>query len=291
MKILFTVSLLALFLVGCGGTKKENKNITYHNIVILSDLSSRISNKPAKDDVEIVKLVDYFKNECVKPGEKIGDNSSITFSSFSDASIASIDLSKIKNLSEKQKFINSTGKYENNGFNEELVSFHEKVKHAYSTINNQGLDLISVLMDKINNGNIIKNNSQRVTGKDTTFINFENDIYVFTDGYLEYVNKKENHQYYFGDPEIKKIRQYCIDNKVDVEEALARNSELGLPASKNEVNKIINLHVLETHERDKNDKLQTYKYQQGHRDNEILAAVWTKWAKDSGFKNFKWKKY
>ena len=60
---------------------------------------------------------------------------------------------------------------------------------------------------------------------------------------------------------------------------------------KEEKNKTINLHVYETHERDKNEKLQTYNFEKGVRDNEILEAVWRKWAKESGFKSFEWKKY
>jgi hypothetical protein len=48
---------------------------------------------------------------------------------------------------------------------------------------------------------------------------------------------------------------------------------------------------METHERDKDDIEQRYKNPIGMRDNEILEAVWRKWAKESGFKNIKWKKY
>jgi hypothetical protein len=54
---------------------------------------------------------------------------------------------------------------------------------------------------------------------------------------------------------------------------------------------MIYLHVWETHERDKNIVSQTYKYPIGLRDNEILQAVWKKWAQESGFKGFEWKKY
>ena len=60
----------AIILLGSCGTEPQNKNLTYQNIVILSDLSSRIDNKPQKDTAEIHKIVQYFKNECVKPGEK-----------------------------------------------------------------------------------------------------------------------------------------------------------------------------------------------------------------------------
>ncbi|MBK6888384.1 MAG: hypothetical protein IPH02_00150 [Sphingobacteriales bacterium] len=58
---------------------------------------------------------------------------------------------------------------------------------------------------------------------------------------------------------------------------------------KNAKNKYVNLHILETAERDKNTKLQTYKNPLGLRDNEILEAVWRKWALESGYKSFEWK--
>ena len=78
---------------------------------------------------------------------------------------------------------------------------------------------------------------------------------------------------------------------MDIPEALKRNHSLCLPPNKNKNNQFVNLHILETHERDKNDKLQTYKYRVGQRDNEILEAVWRKWATESEFKSFEWKKY
>jgi len=279
-----------MILTSCG-SEPQNKHLTYQNIVILSDLSSRIDNKPPKDTEEIHNIVQYFKNECVKPGKKIGDKSSICFSSFSNEVITSIDIAKIKNLGEKQQFVNSTGKFQNNGLNYQIDEFEHKVKNAYSNVRNKGLDLISILIEKIENEPIVKKDTYLTDGVDTTYINYDNHIYIFTDGYLEYQNKSTNNQFYFGSSEIDKIRQYCIANNVDIKIALDKNSSLCLPPSKTSKNKFINLHVLETHERDKNDELQNYKYPQGQRDNEILEAVWRKWAKLSGFKSFEWKKY
>ena len=287
--ILYTCSVIIL-LSSCG-SEPQNNHLTYQNIVILSDLSSRIDNKPPKDTEEIHKIVQYFKNECVKPGKKIGDKSSICFSSFSNKVIASIDIAKIKNLGDKQQFVNSTGKFQNNGLNCQIDDFEKKVKITYSNFRNKGLDLISILNEKIEKEPIVKKNTYLTNGIDTTYINYHNHIYIFTDGYLEYLNKDTNNQFYFGEPEIDKLRQYCIANKVDIKTALYRNSTLCLPQTKNNKNQYINLHVLETHERDKNDKSQTYKHPTGQRDNEILEAVWRKWAKESGFKRFEWRKY
>lgn len=285
------IIFLAIVLAYSCGSESQNKHLKYQNIVILSDLSSRIDNKPQKDTEEIHKIVQYFKNECVKPGEKIGDKSSISFSSFSDKVIATIDVEKIGNLGEKQQFINSTGKFQNNGLSYKIQDFENQVKKSYLNVRNKGLDLISVLNEKIENEPILKKDTYLTDGVDTTYVNYDNHIYIFTDGYLEYLNKSTNNQFYFGNSEIEKIRHYCKENNVDIKTALDKNSLLCLPPTKNDKNQLINLHILETHERDKNDKLQTYKYPIGQRDNEILEAVWRKWTKESGFKSFEWKKY
>lgn len=287
--ILFCCSIL-LCLVSCV-SKPQNKHLTYQNIVILSDLSSRIDNKPPKDIEEIKKIIQYFKNECVKPGEKIGDKSSISFSAFSDKVAAKIDISDIKKLSDKQQFINSTGPYANAGLKRELEQFEEIVKKVYATTRNQGLDLISILIDKLEKEPIVKKDLFVTDGIDTTFIKYENHIYIFTDGYLEYVGKGTNSQFYFGDSEIKKIRTYCANNTVSISKALEDNPTLCLPPYKGEKNEFVTLHILETHERDKDDKLQTYRNITGERDNEILEAVWKKWATESGFKDITWDKY
>ena len=272
-------------------SEPQNKYLTYQNMVILSDMSSRLDNKPPKDINEINKLVQFFKNECVKPGEKIGDKSSISFSSFSDKTIANIDIGTIKNLGEKQQFINSTGKFKNSGLAYQIIDFEQKVKNAYSNTRNKGLDLISILIEKIDNEPIIKENTYLTNGIDTTYLSYDNHIYIFTDGYLEYLNKNTNNQFYFGNAEIDKVRQFCVANNIDVKTALNTNPSLCLPPAKTKNNRFVNLHVLETHERDKDDRLQTYKNRQQLRDNEILEAVWRKWATESGFKNFDWKKY
>jgi hypothetical protein len=279
----------------------QNKSLTYQNIIILSDLSDRIEptingnipnqQYPSKDIKEIDKIIKFFNDECVKPGEKIGDKSCISFATFSEESIASIDIHKIKDLGAKQQFINSTGKYQNNGLKYEVDIFKQKVHNAYNNIRNKGIDLISVTIDKIENKSIIKKNIVLTNGVDTTFINYENHIYIFTDGYLEYKGKNSNNQFYFGSQEIDKIRQYCIVNKVDIATALKENSLLCLPKVTNDKNQFVNLHVLETAERDKNIRLQMYKNTTGLRDNEILEAVWCKWALESKFKSFEWKKY
>ena len=290
MKKTYYLFLGLIVLYSCG-SEPEKKELTYQNILIFSDMSSRLVNKPNKDKEEIDKILSYFVKECVKPREKIGDKSSIYFSSFSDKMLASVDIGSIKNIGEKQRFINSTGDYKFNGLNFKVKEFKQNVDLAYATIRNPGIDLISVLSDKIENDGIVKENTFLTDGIDTTFVNYDNHIYIFTDGYLEYLNKHENGQFYFGVNEINQIRNYCKNKKTTVNKALELNSSFSLPPVKEEKNKYINLHIFETHERDKNEKSQTYDFEKGLRDNEILEAVWRKWAKDSGFKNFEWKKY
>jgi hypothetical protein len=283
--------------------KPQNKYLTYQNIVILSDMSDRLDSiingsvknqqYPPKDIEEIHSIIQYFKNECVKPGEKIGDKSSIYFSTFSEHKPISIDIGKIGDLGMIQQFINSTGEFNGCGLSEKLIDFEKDVNKFYATEKNPGLDLISMLIEKIENKNIVKQDNILTNGIDTTFIHYENHIYIFTDGYLEYAfsQKQKNSQYYYGNSEIEKVRKFCMDNGVDIKTALEKDNALCLPACTSTKNQYINLHVFETHERDKDSKFNTYKYSKGLRDNEILEAVWRKWASESSFKSFEWKKY
>lgn len=291
MKNKFTCLFLLLVIFGSCGKKSENKKLTYQNIVILSDLSSRLDNKTNKDFEEIHQLIKYFKDNCVQPGKKIGDRSSIAFMSFLGNDISKIDLNEFETTSEKQQFVNSKGKFENNGLENRIKQFDESIRKTYTDVRNPGLDLISSLMEKIKNGKIIKKDTMLINGIDTTFIKYENQLYIFTDGYLEYYNKAVNNQFYFGKNEIQKVRDYSEQTKSNVSTVIEKNKELGLTPYEHPNNSSINLHVFETHERDKNDVLQTYKYVAGIRDNEILEAVWSDWARKSGFKSFEWKKY
>jgi len=290
MKNFFAFFLVLLLNISCG-PEPQQKYLKYQNIIILSDMSTRLDNRQQKDIPEIEKLVDYFRSECVKPGEKIGDRSCILFSTFSDRVAAAIDISQIQSLGDKQSFINNTGKYKNSGLDKQLKDFKNTLKDVYKSKRDNGLDLISVLVEKIQNQSLIKKDTLFSSGIDSTHISFENHIYIFTDGYLEYRNKDQNSQFYYGSLEVDKVRQYCINNSINIAAALEKNKLLCLPVCRNSKNSLINLHIYETHERDKNVELQTYRHPIGQRDNEILEAVWRKWAIESGFASFEWKKY
>ena len=284
------IALVLIWMWSCI-PEPETKHLTYQNIIILSDMSSRLTNMEPKDIPEINNILKYFKEECVKPGEKIGDRSKISYAALSEAIAAKIDLDDIQSLGEKQRFVNSTGEFIDSGLEAKLTDFKKQVREVYKNIRNPGLDLISVLMERIENGTVIRTDETSIIGLDTLHTSFDNHIYLFTDGYLEYRNKRTNSQFYFGLPEMEKIRKYCRENDVTVQEALSLNQELGLPAYPGKYNNLIHLHILETHERDKDIRLQTYRNPLGLRDNEILEAVWRKWAVDSGFKSFEWRKY
>jgi hypothetical protein len=294
MKNRIAYILIICFLTSCG-PKPQNRVLSYKNIVIISDMSNRITNSvfPIKDDLEIHKIVDDFKTKYVKIGEKIGDKSSLSFYAFSEKNGISIDLEKIDDLAEKQSFVNSTNNFKNSGLKSKLLELENKVKILYKKSPDPGLDLISILVEKIENEILLKKNAKNSNRIDKIETKFENDVYIFTDGYLEYSQSKklQNSQFYFGSSEIEKVRKYCQNNKIDVQSALKRNNSLGLPVSIGIKNKLIDLHVYETHERDKDTRFQTYSHVKGLRDNEILEAVWRKWAVESGFKSFEWKKY
>ncbi len=62
------IFFFAIFLVSsCTTTESENKQLVYQNIVILSDLSNRITNPqyPQKDRNEIHKIVFNISNQNV----------------------------------------------------------------------------------------------------------------------------------------------------------------------------------------------------------------------------------
>lgn len=292
MKSLFTLFGISLLLNSCL-PESNNKHLSYKNIIILSDMSDRILDKnfPQKDLIEIHKIITFFENECVKPGEKIGDKSSICFSPLSENDIISVDIDKVKDLGDKQSYINSTGKYKNRGLKKDLLEFEKSIAEKYMNINDKGLDLLSILLEKVKNDNIIKTDRIITNGIDSTFIHYENDIYIFTDGYLEYSLQTNNHQFRFGPTKIDQLRKYCINNNVSVEKALNENPKLGLQPFKNQLSKNIQIYVVETFERGFNKKTQNYDYEVGFRDNEILKMVWDKWIIESGFKKPIWRTY
>ena len=267
---------------------QTQKSITYKNIIILSDLSDRLEKKPNKDIEEIKTITDEFY-KFVNPRVKIGDKSCLLFTTFSEKEIKKIDLSSIVKTTDRQHFINSTGACKGKGFKEALMDLHVKIKATYNDTkkrNKGGLDLISLLVDKIENESILKPDQ---AGHFPIY--YDHHIYIFTDGYLEYTLKNSNNQFRFGNKEIEKLRKYCTQKNISIQQALKEMPSLGLPAVKRANHKRVSLHIMETHSHDKDDGTLSYKNPIGKRDNEILKAVWSKWAIESGFKAIEWNTY
>jgi hypothetical protein len=245
------------------------------------------------DKIIIAELLAYFKNNCVQPGKKINDRSSIAFAKvFNNNNGTScnetlIDLDDHLKLAEKQDFVN-------HGLDKAISNFKNQVDLIYKGNNKGGLDLLSFLHEKISSGKHLKQNKMISNGKDTTFFHYNNHVIIFTDGYLEFSMKNDyNKCFYFSIPEIKQIRDYCIKNNLTTREAFLKNDKLPrLKALKCDNNKFVNLYIMETADRDfqYTQKTGSHKYPMGLQDNDILKAVWQLWAEESGFRTFTWHK-
>jgi HKD family nuclease len=282
---------ILMFMASCSPQPKAKTDaITYDNIIILADLSSRLnSTRFQNKDISVIEqIASYWMSDCVKPGIKIGDKSSISFApansfKYRYASI-SIDLDekyKSTELEDKQRYVNSP-----TGLKKDLEDFIKSVKNVYSSQNNSGgLDLISLVCKGIGNGELkIKN--------DDAVCHFRNHLFIFTDGYLEFDAKVGNTQYYFGEKQIQSIRKYCEQNDLDDPMlALQKHPEFKLKPYRSDKNGLIDLYVMETLDRgfipEKGVNLQ----RAGMIDNDILKAVWTVWATESGFKSINWQEW
>jgi hypothetical protein len=287
-----TFLITFLFFISLSGfkCKPDNmiENITYQNIVIFSDLSTRVPNGFAKNDLnDINMLIDIFL-KCVNPGNKIDDRSAIVFCGLNKEKPIRIDVGNFEDINDKQLYVNNKGKFKNSGLSYDILKFRKYISQVYSTKNCIGSDMLSNLLNRIESSNIVKLNKSLPIGEDDTLNCFyENHFYLLTDGYPEYKNGKE---FYFGDKQIKKIRKYCKETKKTISKALEEKPELGMqPVVKKEIHKNIILHILETTERDYINN--RYITDIGLHDNEILKEVWSKWARESGFKPYSNKDY
>lgn len=285
--------LILLGFTNCTNCRREPKNeiTNYNNILIYSDLSSRMDKNP-NDKILINELLTYFEKECVKPGEKIGDNSSINFSKINayntNCETAKIDLTEIEKVEDKQAFVNNKSK---DNLKKRLKEFSAIVNCNYQEKDKGGLDILSLLHGTINEGNSIKQPIvQALPNGDKYTKNFINHMFLFTDGYLEYNTDGIGKKYYFGSEQIESVREFCIKNNVSPEKAIENvKNHLKLTPLRSENNKLINLYILETDDRGFNKQQGTQKNSGPLSDNNILQAAWKIWAKESGFKNFVWK--
>ncbi|MFZ1610309.1 MAG: hypothetical protein WAT52_04520 [Chitinophagales bacterium] len=263
--------------------------LEYNNIMIYTDLSNRLKQSP-NDTMVINQIVNYFITDCVRPGIKVNDRSSIAFSRLniylSNCAATKIDIGEIKTLEEKQLYVNDKSKTKT--LSDDIKLFKENVACNYMEQDKGGLDILSLLYSEINSGNHIKK-PKFINGEfDTTTINYSNHIFLFTDGYLEF-SKEGDLDFYFGQKKIESVRIFCKANNVSAEDAIKSNSKFKLRPLKCENNKYVTLYIMETYDRGLNELNGTLKNTGDLSDNNILKTVWETWAYESGFKNFVWK--
>jgi hypothetical protein len=280
-----------LFLKSCtnGAHKSKNNVLLYENIVIYSDVSSRLKNFPYPNDSLVIDgIIEYFVNDCVKPGVKTNDRSRIAFSRMNDYNSKCgsycIDIDEIKPLNEKQKFVNNKSK--NGNLSDRIKQLRSVVSCVYKE-QDPGLDILTLLSTKIESGTELKR-SVTIKGMNDkeSKIEYSNTIIVLTDGYLEF--KGTSKVNYFGVEQIEKVREQCIAEKLTAAEVFAKYPNLCLDPINNQNNGLVNLVVMETADRGFDPKNGIYKYKPSLSDNTILKAAWENWAIQSGFKNFKW---
>jgi hypothetical protein len=288
---------LYIFIIGCAlEPPQESSYVEYHNLVILSDLSNRLDAKPM-DTVIINQFLSFFENDCVMPGVKINDRSSISFSRINDRSgtcqKSKIDLCDFSNteVSQKQRYVNSSDALTPGlkTLKGDLKAFRKNVQCTYGERDVKGLDILSLVFDKLNRGSDFKKNGLIHDEVDTTHLVYHNHLILFTDGYLEYSTGNGNGEFYFGDKQIKAVRQFCKTNRVTPEEAISQNIDFQIRPLRTETNESVNLYVLETADRGFDSSTGTFRHTGDLSDNYILMAVWKHWAKESGFKSFTWK--
>lgn len=292
MNRLLIFLIAAVLISGCAviPDESESETLTYDNIAIYSDLSNRL-NKSPNDTAVINQLVTFFVTDCVKPGVKVNDRSSISFSRVnaykSKCPVAKIDIGDIKSLEEKQLFVNNKSKAKN--LSEVITDFKSQVNCNYRERDIGGLDILSLIYNEVNSGINVKKPAFIIGENDTTEIKYVNHLFIFTDGYLEYSKEAGNTDFYFSQPQIEKVRAFCRANKVSPEDAIKNNINFKLRPLKSENNKYINLYIMETYDRGLNPEKGTILNTGDLSDNNILKTVWQNWALESGYNRFIWK--
>jgi len=292
-KLIFFLSVIGIS--GCSSCnfvlpKGSNNRLSYTNLMIYSDLSNRL-NKSPNDSVIIEQIIDFFVKHCVMPGKKVNDRSSIYFSRVnnynSSCSSANIDLEEIESLEKKQQFVNSINKGSN--LTSELVRFRTNVDCMYRERDSVGLDILSLLYTEVNKGDHVKYPRIILGDNDTTYLEYENILFLFTDGYLEYDTIAGGSDFYFSNEKITAIREYCKKNKVAPQDAIRQNIDFRIRPLKSENNKFVDLVLLETYDRGLDGKTGTLKNSGDLSSNNILKCVWSDWAIQSDYKSFTWK--
>ena len=285
------LGLILLFTGSSCLVEPTSDTIVYNNLSIYSDISNRLDHAP-NDSIIIEQLIQYFIEDCVKPGIKINDRSAISFSKLnnfnSNCRRGRVDLNNFKeNLNDKQQFVNNTS---STNLNTAIDELRESILCSYKERDLRGLDIVSLLRHEIANGLCNKDSKTIITQYDTTYLNYENHLFLFTDGYLEFRKKGADSDFYFGYKEIDRIRRRMKKTgETDITEFLIAHPEYSIPFVDHSNAKDIHLYVLETYDRGINKKYGTIKNAGPLSDNNILKHVWEFWAENSGFKSFTWR--
>jgi hypothetical protein len=230
-------------------------------------------------------------------GVKINDRSSISFSRINDrlgtCPKSKIDLCDFANteVSQKQTYVNSREALTpgSKTLKGDLIAFRNNVQCTYGERDERGLDILSLVFDKLNRGSDFKKDDLVHDERDTTHLIYHNHLILFTDGYLEYSTGNGNGEFYFGAKQIEAVRQFCKANRTTPEEAIAQNLDFQLRPLRTITNESVNLYVLETADRGFDSRTGTFRHTGDLSDNFILMSVWKQWAKESGFRSFTWK--
>lgn len=270
----------------------ESEILLYDNIMIYSDLSSRLLKNP-NDTIVIDQISEYFVDHSVMPGTKVNDRSSIYFSRInylrSECPTSKVDIGNFGNLElqKKQQFVND--QIPGSSLSDAMIDFRQAVRCAYDERDSGGLDVLSLINREISSGNHVKEEQLLIGEQDTTIISFRNHLIIFTDGYLEFSRSDGPKGVYLGGRQIKEIRKFCEMNNMNPREALKEIPRFKLTPLLSKYNKIVDLYILETDDRGMNVNKGTLKNTGALSDNNILKTVWGIWSEESGFKSFTWK--
>lgn len=286
-RILVFIFFILIF-VSCSDNEiilEKKDKLILHNIIIISDVTNRITSwpKPIHDTVIINNLIDYFNQEIIRPGKLTNPRHIIQFynlnpfSSSNCNGISKIDLLEMKNGIEKSKYVNS----KKNGatLNNDLLSLKQTIQCQYKIQDKSGDILNSLNQIFVFNENIKNSQSiyDSILEADQVW---ENDVFLFTDGYLEFNNMK-NSKFSTPSSKIFQIRKLCLQNKKNPSEILDIYPNLKLEPILNKAFNHIKLHILEAYDRgiDKTTGIS----KEAISDEIILKSLWNKWALESGF--------
>jgi hypothetical protein len=287
-RILVFIFFISLF-VSCKTNNEINiektDKLILHNIIIISDVTNRITSwpKPIHDTVIIDNLIDYFNQEIIRPGILTNPRHIIQFynlNPFKQSNcngISKIDLFGMRNSIEKSKYVNS--KSIGNTLNNDLLNLKETIQCQYKTQDKSGDILNSLNQIFVLDENIMNSQPKYDSILEASQV-WENDVFLFTDGYLEFNNMK-NSKFSTPSSKIIEIRKLCLQNKKNPTDILDTYPNLKIEPILNKAFNHIKLHILETYDRgiDKTTGIS----KEAISDEIILKSLWNKWALESGF--------